>query len=401
VNIRQNIFGEIAFRSETGNHVLGIDTAALLERLILFDRVVISTVGLRDLPFLVKCFGKSGLITLLESNILRLTCEWTFILTGVAINGKRSLPLGQFEFGIAEVSDRNASLRPAFKSLQTVSGLKNADRALIEETVLATLVRPQPTFGMDVVYDFEADLGSNSPVLRAAVLYRVGQLGIASKENVPLEFDLKVEEDKPRIFRILNSLEKDLGLSPEESHQVLDRSAAAVAELHKRLAEMMAYSAIPGFADNEAPLLLAKFNGLLAHLDGAPHETQFGRVLDLADVDQPEPISKINVDKLLEARESLECLEFKEWLSGAASLSDFEVVELFGDLRHKIGHVMTSWPGKAMRFVVISAVGLIPGGTAASLGLGLADAFLIDKIFPKSGVTSFLTKTYPSLYRRV
>ena len=48
---------------------------------------------------------------------------------------------------------------------------------------------------------------------------------------------------------------------------------------------------------------------------------------------------------------------------------------------------------------MIAGVGFIPGGTFPSLGLGFVDTFLLDKVFPKSGVTSFLTKTYPSLYR--
>jgi hypothetical protein len=48
---------------------------------------------------------------------------------------------------------------------------------------------------------------------------------------------------------------------------------------------------------------------------------------------------------------------------------------------------------------VNAALGLIPGyGTAASIGEGALDMFLLEKMLPSSGVLTFLNHSMPSIF---
>ena len=131
MNVRRRVFGEVAKRDHA--FVTGIDAAALLRRLILFDEVIIKSVRLRELPFLVRTFGKSGIVTAFESGVLRLCCEFTSLIEGLEVNGISHTPPDHFSFGIVDVHDRERLLLSEFTALQSVSGLKNAQRSAIEE----------------------------------------------------------------------------------------------------------------------------------------------------------------------------------------------------------------------------------------------------------------------------
>lgn len=65
MDVRQAVLGEIAIRS--GREVAFIDVGVLVRRLILFDKVIVRSYRLRELPLLVRTFGKTGIQELLNS----------------------------------------------------------------------------------------------------------------------------------------------------------------------------------------------------------------------------------------------------------------------------------------------------------------------------------------------
>jgi hypothetical protein len=108
---------------------------------------------------------------------------------------------------------------------------------------------------------------------------------------------------------------------------------------------------------------------------------------------------RIDVEKLLKVRQSPECREFREWLSRLDKLSDEQIGEMVSGIREKIGSVLSTKTGKAMRFAFTTAVGMIPViGLVAGPAAGVFDSFLLDRVFPSSGIVAFLTDTYPSLF---
>ena len=394
MDVRQSVIGEIAMQRHLT--VERVDTGVLVRRLLLFDRVIVKSRGLYEIPFLVRAFGSNGFLELIESGILKLSCEFTALIRDIHRNGVRHVPLNHFSFGIMDVPNRDEIIRRGLVGLQGISGLKNPDRQLIEATSTASLLRPAPGHFERIMGQLEADLRTNSPSLRGAVLQRLsqGHPAFIDRSKITVE----VEEPRPRVFHIKNNL-AELGLSPEVAHGVLDDAVNAISNLNQRLGDMEAYSAITGFLDEEAPLLFGKLAGILAPMNPNIAEEQFKRVVELCELPDIGAQSRVDVKKLMEARKSAECIEFRRWLATAEELSDTEIRKMTSALRAKVSALASNKVGKVARFVVTTAVGLIPGINAlAGIAAGAVDSFLVDKILPRSGVVAFLADTYPSLF---
>jgi hypothetical protein len=392
-NIRQSVFGEVAIRS--GTQVSGVDLGTLLRRLLLFDTVVLRSVRLREVPFLVRAFGKTGFLQLINSGVLKISCEFTSIITDIALNGVRTLPPFHFSFGVADIPHRDNVLKSELRSLQGIPGLKNPERASMEETILARLVRPPSDYGAQIQSQLESDIRGNTPALRAAIAEQLKmQFGDADR---PVQ--VRIVETQDRTFRVITDLPAAFGISDQKAHDILQPSITGVANLNQRLADMVAYSAITGFTESEAPLLFGKLAGIIAPQNPKPIEEQFGRVITIANLPDFVPGKRIDVESLLKARESPECREFQAWLSNLEGATDAEIAEMVGSLRNRIASIVQSGPGKALRFAVTTALSLVPGaGLIAGPAAGAVDSFLIERVFPTSGVFAFLTKTYPSLF---
>jgi hypothetical protein len=393
MNIRQSVFGEIANR--TGGVVSGVDVEALLRRFILFDSVVIKSDTLREVPFLIRAFGKSGFQQLLETGVLRISCEQIGVITGMKRDGVPTVPPSHFTFGMFEIANRDERLRGSLRSLQGIPGLKNRERELMEEAIMSRLERPPSDYKIQLQAQIESDVRSNTPALRVAIQKRLQQ----EFGEFVSAVEIRVEEANGRIFHLITNLPAAHGFSEQKTHELLESGISAVANLNQRIAEMNAYSSITRFTEDEAPVLFGKFAGIIGPQNPEPIEQQFGRVVTVADLPHFAPNTRVDVEKLLRARESPECLEFRSWLTTLDELSDREIAQMIGGVRNKLGFLIRSGTGKILRFAATSAIGMFPqGGLIAGPIAGALDSFLIDKVFKTSGVVAFLTKTYPSLY---
>lgn len=395
MEIRQSVLGEVAIHS--GAQVSGVDLATLLRRLLLFDSVVIRSVRLREVRTLIRAFGQAGFLQLLNSGVLKMCFEVQMVITDVAHNGVRQQPLAHFTFGFGEISDRLGILKSELRCLQGIPGLKNAERAAMEETIINGLVRPPNDYGSQIVAQIDLDLRNNSPALRAAI---TTQLKVCLGESAPQAFDLRVEETEKRVFRVVTNLAPSFGHSEQTLHEkILQPAIGAVANINQRIAEMCAYSSITGFSETDAPLLFGKLAGIIVPQNPQPLEEQFARVVTIANLPDLASSGRIDVDKLLKARESSECREFRAWLSKLENVSDKEVADMVASIRDKIGFMVRSDVGKVLRLAATTAVGLIPGaGLVLGPAAGAVDSFLVERLLPTSGVFAFLAKAYPSLF---
>jgi hypothetical protein len=146
------VMGQIATTAllpRSGHVVTNVDIGALVRRLILFDKAIVASVRFKDLPSLVHAFGESGLRALIKAGLLQFFCEFISVVTDVATNGRRHLPLCHYSHGIIQLQDLDGQIRKGFAALRTVSGLKNYQRALIEEAIWTSRARYSETFGRD------------------------------------------------------------------------------------------------------------------------------------------------------------------------------------------------------------------------------------------------------------
>jgi len=374
-----------------------VDIGSLVRRLILFDKTIVKSVRLREVPTLVRTFHRAGFTQLVNSGLLRFTCDATFLIVDVNRNGVRDLPPNHFSFGIASAKTDESILRSELKGLQGIPGLKDRDRSALEDIILGSLVSSPNTYGQDLLNQFDSDVRANIPALRLAVVERLKAEPAAG--NFPFDDLLvQVEETSHRVFHIKTSLTSH-GFTSEKSHELLQSSLLGVSNLDQRLADMQAYSAITGFLDHEAPLLFGRLSSVIAPLNPNAAEKQFERVIELADVPDFRPGQRVDVERLLKARESAECREFREWLSSADSMNDEQIKEMVASIRSKIASLAGSTTGKVLRFATTTGVGLIPVvGPIAGAAAGAIDSFLVDRVLPKSGVVAFLSESYPSLF---
>lgn len=395
MEIRQSVLCQIA---SDENRVFSVDIGSLIRRLVLFDRVVIKSSRLREIPVLVRTFGKGGFDQLLKLGIVRFCCEFTVVVTDVHMGGTRTIPLDHFSFGIADLKDREEKLRQGLVGLQGVPGLKNDQRLAIEEAVWSSLVRPPTTFGADLLNQIDADLRKNSSALKASIIEQVTKER-PNADPSRIQTEIQVEETQTRVFHIRNTISRNFGLSSEQTHDLLQRAVTGVASLNHRIAEMSAYSSITGFLQTEAPLLFGKLAGIVAPLNPNVAEEQFKRVLDLADVPDFKSGQRVDVEKLLAIRESSECRDFRGWLSTIEGVSDEDVQTMVRGVKNKLASLAGSTSGKAVRLAITTGLGLIPGfGALAGLAGGSVDSFLVDRVLPRSGVFAFLAESYPSLF---
>jgi hypothetical protein len=301
-----------------------------------------------------------------------------------------------FTQGLVDIADREKYLTDCMTCLLQISGLSNAKRQLLAETIMSKMARPTSTYGPDLLAQVRKDLKSNTYLIKAALMRDNPDLSLEQKM-----LELKLEETSEGVQRIETNLQSLLGISEEREHTILASTVTAVVNLNTRMADMEAYSAISLFDPSEAPLLFGKIHGIISPHNPIFEEKAFFRVLELTDIPQMITSGRIDVSKLLKIRDSNECREFRSWLTTTDRMNDQELKRLVAGFRARAASYIGSTSGKVLRLATNAGLGLIPGyGTLISLTEGAVDAFLIDKLLPSSGVLSFLNSSVPSLFSR-
>lgn len=247
----------------------------------------------------------------------------------------------------------------------------------------------------------KGDLRSNSPVLKTALTMKLRRdRGIEVSESqivfrvIPMdETDYRTESNLARF-----------GLNTEEEHKIVESVLLASGGLNLRIEDMRNYNALSGSIDDELPLFAGKFDFLTATLSPAHQERTFDRVIkvrELPSFDLTPPDRSFDMERFIEIRTSKECTEFRAWLRRMKSATDEEIHEQVGAVRAKLGPLIHDNRGKVIRIAISTAIGLIPIiGTAVGTALSVVDSYLLEKVFPVSGPTLFLSRQYPSLFEK-
>ena len=175
----------------------------------------------------------------------------------------------------------------------------------------------------------------------------------------------------------------------------------AIAGLNERFEEMHSYNALIGFRDEEMPIVDEKLRFLFDQMDPTKQEERFDRVVELAGLPDPETVEgAVDVEKLLQVRNTDECRQFRQWLRSLDSASDEEIEAEIGSLREKLSRAVRSRSGKTVRFIATTGAGFIPiVGPAIGPALGALDTFAVEKLLPEPGPVSFLGSSYSSIFK--
>ena len=395
---RAAIFGEIAehrTRGHMGVFVHDIRREALLSRLLFFDRVVINSVRLQEVPFMVKLFGLEGCRELISQDILQMSVEASTIMLDRHHGSKRELPLLQFQQSYMDVPDHSKYISDCAGCLRQISGLSNSSRESLTELIHQKIARPPASFNEDLLAQIRIDLRSNLFLLKRLIASESLKLGLDESA-----ISLRIEETSVGVQRYETNIHDLLGTTLEQEHKILDTALRAVVNLDTRIAEIASYSAISLFETNEAPLLFGKVHGLISPHNPSFDERSFLKVVEYTEIPKFLVKGRIDTQKLLSIRQSSECIAFRNWLSDAASMDEKDLKQVITGFRAGLSGFVNSTTGKGIRFAANTALGFIPGfGTIAAIVEGIADSFLLDKLLPSSGALSFLAKSVPSIFK--
>jgi hypothetical protein len=388
--ITDKLLARIAIQGE-GNRVVAIDSPALVSRLLLFQTYILQSIQLDELPFLTRLFGEHGLIHLFEAGALRVLFESYTIgqlgqaraelnLTG---NTKR-LPFGFYSFSPIRLHEQDKIAQQKLDALSEP----------LARAVRTNLVRMPDEFSATVFDGFYSDIRRNSPLVENSIKYRLQLLGIN-----PKKLKIQITEVEPEDFRAESNLKSEYCLSDQNAHRIVETALLAVGDLNLRFAEMSTYGALSGIRDEDRPLLAGKLEAVADLVDSADHQHRFSRVAHVAGLDTVAAgRTEVDAEKLIKVRDSDECRAFRDWLRGTDSRSDAELKKRLAGLNSKVREALNSRPGKIVRFVVSSGLSALTGPLTA-LGISVVDSFVLDQLAPKDAIVSFLSESYPSLFR--
>jgi hypothetical protein len=384
-----------------------LDVGSLIRRLVLFERYTLRSIHLLEIPSLVSTFGEGGLRALLADGCLRIQCQPLRVGETLTFDEPADFPEGAMQFRTLMPADSAAYLDECFAVLDSLEDLSPRQAKRLEPAIRDALVDVDDAARL-ASEKMSRDLSTRSPVLAAGMA-----LALRREHGVqlnPADIQLDIELLPPvELFGEGVMVEHnlpDLGVTdPIETDHALVHGFLAVGNLNLRIALMEHLGGIGGCTANDLSLIDSKLRFLLAEADPGAQEDRLLRVQALAGVPEPDlsqtPV--IDADALLAARGLPEARALRGWLRGVGSMSDDEVRDSFHVVGESLGRAVRSTPGKMLGIAVITAAGaasLAAGGPPTSPGLDLLDAFLLERLLPEPGPYSFLSHTWPSLFKR-
>jgi hypothetical protein len=380
----------------------GIDLNAIIRRLILFDTYIFKSIRLREVPSLVRQLGFENTIRLLQSPAIEIECESLSVgQTGqLAILESRAkkglLPLLSYSLAGVNTADHKKYLHDCLQGLHEIGGLGQKRAIKLKRAIAQKVVRLPDDIAGRVATQATADVLNKQHLVRRSVGMTFQRMMNAAAPEFSISIHAIDEED----IRVETDLTQRLNV--EVVHKIVEGGLLAVGGLSCRFAEMHAYSALSGFSENDLPLIDEQLKFLLCGMSPDAKEEQLRRVVELAGFPNfADNISDkpINVERLLEIRESAECREFREWLPTIENASDAEIRDRIGSLRARLGNAVQSRSGKVVRFLTTTGIGSIPTiGPIAGAAAGFIDTFLLERLLPKSGIVAFISDQYPSIF---
>ena len=296
-----------------------IDIGEILTNLLLFEKYTLHSIRLREIPELVKAFGVEDTIQLIKSNSFEIYLDSaTTAQTGQTTilksrEQKGALPLLSYSFDTVDAANREHYISRCFE--EPIKPIKSSTKNLIKlkQEILKKIKDTSQDINTNTAKQIQSDLISNSPILKTALANTLNTDNNIKASAADLE--LKIFHIDTNDFSTESNLQRKFNLSEIDSHKAIERAILNVAGLNRRIAEMMHFNALSNFNHYDLPIYEKKLEFLLSPLDPDKNKQRASKLfntLHLPDLRTSE--QKIDIQKLLEIRESKECIQFREWL---------------------------------------------------------------------------------------
>lgn len=398
MDIQNSIYSRFAVIGKTNDDIV-IDVNGFITRLLLFDKYIVDSIRLQDIPQLVKNFGLDGLIELLNSGALKIHCDALSIgQVGQATvlksrEEKGALPLCSYDFVSINIADREKYISNNLKATHIyVPNTKDAIK--LKRAILYAMVDTPKEVMTETHSGMKKAFLERKSLVKLAIDRKLSEQ-FGDRKNL-LDYEIDVSQIGDTEFKADTNLEKQLGIGLNETHKIIERGLLDISGLFQRLSYMKNFNTISWFHDNDMPLLNEEIILATKQFNSVTQENRFLRILDIKGLPAFNNDSEIDINKVLKLRASQECLEFRTWLKSIDNKTDKEITEAISSLFEKVSSVLRSGAGQFIRFIVSSSIGI--SHPIAGVGLGILDEFVIDNITKKSGPISFINNSLPKLY---
>jgi|SRR5581483_742995 len=375
------------------------DIATLFRRLILFEEVVLDCLvreNMDSLIALARRIGTDKFELLVDSGAVKIKNGWVL---NPELGNIQNPPLGlnrSVIYWLPDPSDIEAGFA-IDKAIAKEEDLSESDGERLGDTLYKALTPFNYNRGRVAHEHYLQTVERNSElVARAAVL--------AVRENLKVDVSpdaLKVSFERINDEEVMNgtsNLCKLLSITREQESEILRNTVMVISNVSIRLEEMMAYRALGGFTEREFEVTDAAFRFVVDEVGPDAQEERFRHIVSIAGLPEPGPPESVNVEALIEARASLECREFRQWLRKTDGLGDREIRERVDGISEQVSGALRSTKGRVARFAFTSGIGFVPVvGPVANLVLGALDEFVLDDLLRDPGPVSFLSSSYGSI----
>jgi hypothetical protein len=384
-----------------------IDIDAFVKHFILFDKYILESTQLFEIPQLIRTFSFNGFLDLVESGGLSISCFCQhpgMFESGISQGNSFQYKPGLLnKFSLVTVFHPDPSNQANIYIDKIIKDLNLQGRQIVQirKTIYSVLINPE----------IRSDNFTEKSTLDE-IINNPNILSETCSLSIKTNLGLSIEPSKIKIYpkridacevEIDSNLTNGLKLSELNSQKTIVGGILSIAGRNDRINQMRQHSCLSGFSAEDIPFFSEKLSFLLDQINPQKKEQQFQKIIEirgLPTISMKNTVS-LNAKELINLRESKECQEFRQWLSITNEMSDKEIEEEAQNLTGHIGSFIHSDIGRSLRFFVINAIGFVPlVGQIASIGLSAVDEFLIEKIFPYSGPISFIDNLYPSIFKK-
>ncbi len=404
--IRKRIHGPCSLR--TTQHSVDFDVGLFFQRLLLFETYIMRTVRLLEFPYLIRMIGYEEVLQILESGILKIDCD-TSVLAEIShlkasksIQRKGKMKLGSFSFANMLSAEKKKYVSECLECVSAIHGITVKQKKKLKLAIVDQILPDPENSGKQSITNFRQDVLNNRPIVKSAVIHQIKRQKNVTLDPSQTEITFSKGSEAEDEFDSESNLSSLLQIDKDEVHKILQRALFGVGELNRRIENMQNYNALSGFINDEIPLFEEKLSFLEALVSPDTSVKEFQRVMSITGLPDFDYLrdgsTRINIDKFLKIRESEECRDFREWITNLGSTTDDEIIARTRSLRTKLSSAIHSPVGKVLKFLVTTAAGFVGAGGAVGIGASVLDNFLLDKILPKTGITTFINRLYPSIF---
>ncbi len=402
MNPRKQIFGPL-IRPVGDDDKFELLSSTLATNLILFEKFIIHSALLREIPLLVKQFGLEETIALLESGAIEIHSEATQVLSmGSTAEAAKTNRLYEIDISVVVDHDHREAVRQSTERIKSELRLPINDfirlRAAIVESIDKGIRdgrkgRPEFRAAQGLTNALEA----NTPTLKFAVAQQLQRRGLATPPETT--YKLRMHRHEGDQFSIETDLAKIARCDDATAHDVILQATLSLGGLRSMLEYMAHYEALGTIGEADIPLLSDELQLFAGRLTPQQETVQFSRVVEVAGFPNFGRLAKegqLRLDKILELRETKEIEEFRNWLPTIADVSEDELRKRVESVTNHVGSFLRSKPGKALRWLATKGIGTVLPET--SIPISLANTFLLEKFLPVSGPISFINNKLSSVF---